>query len=652
MRWHTRASKCGTQPQGAPVVRRVLVGLAGATLLAAGAVVAPLDIAPGAPTAPSAAAAVEPPPFALEFGENGSDPGDLYFPKDVAIHPTTGDVYVADTANQRVQVFSATGTPLRNWGSFGTATGSFWAPVGIAVDASGAVFVAEQGNRRIQVFTSTGTFVRVFGNTGGYPELVSDPVSVAVGSTGTVYVTDHGAHRVVRYSTTGTYLGTFGSLGSAPGQFEYPWGVTVAPSGNVFVVDSTNRRIQEFAADGTFVRVVPTPGPGTGYLQWPEDVAVDDDGNIAVTDTNREQVMTYTTDGTFLVGWGEQGTGPGQFDSIAGVAVAANGNLYVVDGYNHRVQVFGDLTAPAVTLTVPADGGVYDHGTVVLAEYVCDDGVQGVGVATCAGTVATGAQIDVFTLGSHDFAVTTTDLIGNAATVTHTYTVQDTSAPGITITSPADGAVHPRGARVLADYACYDEPGASGVVSCIGTVADGAAISTAHNGRRTFTVNVADAAGNSWTTTHTYTVATARPDARLKVGTKGALTGNDVYATKVTSAQAVRASVRTTKTATFTVSLQNDALFSDRLRVEGQRSTAAFTVRYRNAAGKDITTAVVAGRYVTPRLAPQATTAITVKVTARRSADAGDALRRVLTATSTTHTGVRDTVAFTTAVRR
>jgi head-tail adaptor len=189
-------------------------------------------------------------------------------------------------------------------------------------------------------------------------------------------------------------------------------------------------------------------------------------------------------------------------------------------------------------------------------------------------------------------------------------------------------------------------------VSCIGTVADGAAISTARNGRATFTVSAADAAGNPWTTTHAYTVATARPDARLKVGAKGAVTGNDVYAKKVTSAQTVRASARTTTTATFTVSLQNDGLFSDRLRVEGQPSTPEFTVRYRNSAGKDITAAVVAGRYVTPRLAPRETASITVKVTVRRSADVGDALRRVLTATSATHTGVRDTVAFTTTVRR
>lgn len=652
MSWHTGSSKCGNPPQGAPIVRRVLAGVAGVTLLTATAVVAPVDLAPGGSTVPRAAAAVEPPPFALAFGERGNGEGDLYYPKDVAIDPTTGDVYVADTGNHRVQVFSATGTPLRNWGDYGTTAGLFSAPVGIAVGPNGDVYVADKTNTRIQVFTSTGTFVRAFGNTGGHPELLSDPVSVAVGPTGTVYVSDYDAFRIVRYSSNGGYLGTIGSRGSLPGEFEWAWGLTVAPSGNLFVVDAGNRRIQEFTADGTLVRVVPTPGPGAGYLQWPEDVAVDADGDLAVTDTGRGQVMTYAADGTFLAGWGEHGTDPGQFDTLAGVAVAPNGNLYVVDGYNHRVQVFGDLTAPSVTLTVPADGGVYDHGTVVLAEYVCDDGAQGVGVATCAGTVANGAQIDVSTLGSHDVTVTTTDLAGNAATVTHTYTVQDTSAPGITITTPADGAVYPRDARVIADYSCVDEPGASGVASCTGTVADGAALSTARNGRRTFTVRATDAAGNRWTTTHTYTVATARPDARLKVGTKGALVGNDVYARKVTSAQTVRAAVRATTTATFTVSLQNDGLFADRLRVEGQRSTAGFTVRYRNAAGKDITAAVVAGRYVTARLAPKAATTITVAVTVGRTADAGDALRRVMTATSTTHTGVRDTAAFTTTVRR
>jgi DNA-binding beta-propeller fold protein YncE len=627
--------------------------VAGTALLAALAVVAPVDVgAPGLRSTPAASAAVDPPPFALSFGQSGSDDGDLYFPKDLAIDPTTGDVYVADTANQRVQVFSATGTPLRNWGDFGTAEGLFSAPVGIAVGPNGDVYVADKSNKRIQVFTSTGTFLRAFGNTGSYPELLSDPVSVAVGPTGTVYVSDYDGFRVVRYSSNGGFLGTFGSHGSSTGEFEWAWGLTIAPSGNLFVVDAGNRRIQEFTADGTFVRVVPTPGPGAGYLQWPEDLAIDDDGDIFVTDTTTEQVKRYASDGTFLVGWGEEGTGPGQFDNLAGLAVAPSGNVYVVDGFNHRVQVFGDLTAPAITLTVPADGGVYDHGTVVPAEFVCDDGAQGVGVATCAGTVGYGALIDVYTLGSHDFTVATTDLAGNAATVTHTYTVQDTSSPGITITSPAAGAVYPRDARVLADYSCFDEPGASGLASCVGTVPDGAAISTARNGRTTFSVTAVDAAGNPWTTTHAYTVATARPDARLKVGTKGALKGNDVYAKKATSAQTVRASVRAGRTATYTVSVQNDGVFSDRLRVTGQKSTSAFTVRYRNAAGKDITSAVVAGRYVTTRLAPKATTSITVKVTVGRNLDPGDTLRRAVTVSSTTHTSVRDVVALTTAVRR
>ena len=65
----------------------------------------------------------------------------------------SGRVYVADSGNDRVQVFDADGAFLGNLGSQGGEAGQFMFPHGIAVDGSGRVYVADTSNHRVQVFS-------------------------------------------------------------------------------------------------------------------------------------------------------------------------------------------------------------------------------------------------------------------------------------------------------------------------------------------------------------------------------------------------------------------------------------------------------------------------------------------------------------------
>ncbi len=82
----------------------------------------------------------------------------------------------------------------------------------------------------------------------------------------------------------------------------------------------------------------------------------------------------------------------------------------------------------------------------------------------------------------------------------------DNTAPSITLTTPADGATYLLGQAVHAAYSCTDEPGGSGLASCVGTVANGAAINTSTVGSHSFTVGAADNAGNTAMLTHSYSV--------------------------------------------------------------------------------------------------------------------------------------------------
>ena len=171
-----------------------------------------------------------------------------------------------------------------------------------------------------------------------------------------------------------------------------------------------------------------------------------------------------------------------------------------------------DTTPPTITLNTPADGAQYPQGATVIANYACDDGQFGSGVATCAGTVASGSPIDTSTLGTFTFTVNATDVAGNAAApVTHAYSViaagNDATPPQITLATPPNGAVYQRAANVPANYSCLDNE--SGLATCSGDTANGAAIDTSTVGPHTFTVSATDNEGNPFSVEHAYRVVPA-----------------------------------------------------------------------------------------------------------------------------------------------
>jgi DNA-binding beta-propeller fold protein YncE len=89
--------------------------------------------------------------FLSTWGSSGSGSGQFNQPTDVATDGS-GNVYVADAGNDRIQKFDARGTFLSTWGSHGSANGQFNQPTGVATDGSGNFYVADFTNNRVQKF--------------------------------------------------------------------------------------------------------------------------------------------------------------------------------------------------------------------------------------------------------------------------------------------------------------------------------------------------------------------------------------------------------------------------------------------------------------------------------------------------------------------
>lgn len=232
---------------------------------------------------------------------------------------------------------------VSKWGSAGTGNGQFNAPSGAATDSAGNVYVADTANNSIQKFNATGTFALRFGNTGAVAFRLTAPAGVAVDSVGgIVYVADGNNHRIQRYnSTTGASVSRFGSSGTANGQFNTPGALALDSALNLYVADTGNNRIQKFNSTGAYVTKWGTPGTGNGQFISPSGIAVDSSGNVYVMDRGNNRVQKFTSTGTYVAQWGASGTGNGQFGAGARhLALDSSANVFVVDTGNNRIQKF------------------------------------------------------------------------------------------------------------------------------------------------------------------------------------------------------------------------------------------------------------------------------------------------------------------------
>jgi putative cell wall-binding protein len=319
------------------------------------------------------------PRFLTKWGTSGSGDGQFSGPHGPAV-ALDGSVFVPDTSNHRIQVFSPSGVFQGKWGSSGSGDGQFSSPGGVAVAVDGTVFVADTANDRIQYFSPSGVFQGKWGSSGSGDGQFSVPGAVAVAADGTVFVADTGNHRIQYFSPTGAFEGKWGTIGAGDGQFSFPYGVAVAPDGTVYVADTDNYRIQYFSPTGVFQGKWGSSGGGDGQFNPPFGVAVAPDGTVFVADIVNCRIQYFSPTGVFQGKWGTLGNGDGQFSNPLGVAVAPFGVVYVADSANRRIQKFA---FPSVTRAA----GVNRHATaaeISMLHHPVPQAVDTVFVATGA----------------------------------------------------------------------------------------------------------------------------------------------------------------------------------------------------------------------------------------------------------------------------
>ena len=135
---------------------------------------------------------------------------------------------------------------LTAWGRQGSGKGEFKEPCGIDIGPDGNVYVADTWNGRVEVFTSNGKFIREFGKDKG----MWGPRDLTVDKDLNVYVCDTGNCKILKFNKEGKYIATFGKRGTKNGEFLEPFGIKIGPDNNLYILDRKNFRVQVLTLNG------------------------------------------------------------------------------------------------------------------------------------------------------------------------------------------------------------------------------------------------------------------------------------------------------------------------------------------------------------------------------------------------------------------
>lgn len=181
--------------------------------------------------------------------QRGFGKGILKRPTGIAYDAKRGLIYVADTRAHDIKVFNSDGVHVKSIGRPGEGDGEFNAPTHLAF-AHDELYVIDTLNNRVQVFSNGGAGdykMRLkFGARGLYIGNLVRPKGVAVDSEGNIYVVESYYDRLLVFDKYGNFLMPIGGTGPETGRFYLPAGVWIDSRNRVFVADMFNGRVALF----------------------------------------------------------------------------------------------------------------------------------------------------------------------------------------------------------------------------------------------------------------------------------------------------------------------------------------------------------------------------------------------------------------------
>lgn len=267
--------------------------------------------------------------------------GALRGPEGVYVDHKHNELWVCDTQNNLVGIFTLDGMPLLTFAS----AKYLREPKSLVVAPDGRTLILERDRSSIRTFNYRGEYQGDLVP----PSLPEKPVIASIAADGEfLYVAESTEGEVFVYDYPSMKLRRrFGSRGDEEGQFQSIAAIAV-DAAHIYVLDYTGLAVQIFDKRGNFIRGWGRHAMGAMNFSLPAAIAVDAKGRIAVTDALRQDIKYFDPEGRLLGHFGGAGRSLGNVSAPSGIAVAPDGRVYVAERGNGRVQVFAEeqLTRP------------------------------------------------------------------------------------------------------------------------------------------------------------------------------------------------------------------------------------------------------------------------------------------------------------------
>ncbi len=227
----------------------------------------------------------------LEIGKHGAEKGNFSFPRGLAVEEHSGDIYIADTVNHRIQVFNSFGVLKQVVGIKGKGEGELNEPTSVALCPNSDIVVADKKNSRISIFSKRGKFKYYF-NT------IDAPYVLAVDAEFNIIVGT--LQRTVEvYRRVGTLRHSF-DLGPPKDQLCVIWLTLHTSKSEIIVSDPVHHLIKFYNYKGKLLYQFQPQCNGTGLACFNTGVCMDNAGQLLVADTLNHTVNVYSERGVLL----------------------------------------------------------------------------------------------------------------------------------------------------------------------------------------------------------------------------------------------------------------------------------------------------------------------------------------------------------------
>ena len=268
--------------------------------------------------------------FVRMFGQKGIERGQMNSPQGISVN-IKGNIFIADTGNNRIQKFSGEGKFIKLVGGFGWNTAQFDEPSAIWARDGLHVLVADKNNHRIMHYDSNLNFVSVTDGAAINNESLRFrfPVGVVRSDTGELFIIDSENSRVMRINSFGIPEHSFGGYGSPGKPLINPVKIAAKGSERLYVSDAGRKEIVVYDYFGNYLHTL-----GKGMVQQPAGLDIDEKGNILICDTAASQVFVFSSSGQMIVRLVHP-----TITAPIDIAFARN-RIYILDKENAAVSVF------------------------------------------------------------------------------------------------------------------------------------------------------------------------------------------------------------------------------------------------------------------------------------------------------------------------